>query len=320
MPTGGAPMAAAKTGGGQAYASARASHFRFTPEEVVKYIVVLGVDTPLKDWEDHVLYDPIVQEPLDDGILSSIDTVGVLDPIEVTPMEIDGERRPVVVDGRGRVMHLRRVNELRIQRGDAPYSLDATNSTLNEDEMWLHKITRNSARRERSLMTKISEAAHVIKGGKSKDDAAIAFAVSVSTIENWLALAKAKKKIRDAVSKGVIPPTAGYRLAKLPPDEQEDALEELLTQTGGKRGTARAAQGVKSRRKGNGGAAAAGSSPHTRPRPATIKKLIVAADKDDGVRAIVDGAGYDLCRWITGEVTDRVLPKALRDAMKGDDS
>ena len=125
------------------------------------------------------------------------------------------------------------------------------------------------------------------------------------------------KKVRTAVEDGTIPPTAGYRLAKLPPDEQEDALQELLDQTGGARGTARAAQGVKQSRSGANGSAQAAAPANKRPGAKEIGKIRAAADADDAVMAVLQGCdGYDLCRWLLGEVTERVLPKALRDSLK----
>jgi ParB-like chromosome segregation protein Spo0J len=305
----------AATSGGQAYSARRVSHFRMTPQEVDDLIYIAGIDGP-EDGSD-VLWDPSIEFSFDDDMLNSIDEYGVLEPPLVTPRVINGEKRAVVVDGRDRVRHLRQVNESRLARGEQPHELDVINHSGSEDELLELRIAANT-RRERSIMYFVYEAARLHKEmGKSRDELAKMYGKSESTIDNWVALAGAKKKVRDAVDKGVIPPTAGYRLGKLPADEQEDALQELMDQTGGARGTARAAKGVSQARKGGANGSAAATPANKRPGAKELGKLRAAADADDAVMATLQGCdGYDLMRWLLGEVTERVLPKPLRDALK----
>lgn len=301
-------------GGGQVYTASRVSHFRLTSDEINDLLYIAGIDGP-EDGND-VLWDPSVEFGYDDDLLSSIDNYGVLKPVLVTPRVINGEKRAVVVDGRDRSRHLRRVNEIRVARGDDPHKLDVINTSGSEEELLELRIAAN-VKRERSPMYFVYEANRLHRDlGKPRDEVAKMYGKSESTIDNWIALANAKKKVRDAVENGTIPPTAGYRLAKLPADEQEDALKELLDQTGGARGTARAAQGVKQARS-NGSAGAAAAPANKRPGAKEIGKIRAAADADDAVMAVLQGCdGYDLCRWLLGEVTERVLPKPLRDALK----
>lgn len=322
------------SGGGQAYSSARGSHFNFTDEEVDDYLFVMGVDS--KDGPDNPLYDPRVALPLDDGIFAAINDEGVLDPIEVTPRWIDDKgnivadgstgatKRPFVVDGKTRVMHLRAVNKARRKAGEEPHGLSATNSNLTDDEIIKRRIMRNAARRELDLVTKVSECYRIhSNSGKSSpnmgtDELAVMFACSVSTIENWLALARAKAKVRNAAFDGTIPPTAGYRIAKLPLDEQEDALQELLDQTKGGRGSARAAQQIKTARRGGGGGKnAAPNGSADRPSMKDIKKILDAAEAEDAVKSCLQQTdGWDLLRWIHGDITNAKLPKPIKDVLK----
>jgi ParB family chromosome partitioning protein len=308
-------MTMAQNTSGQVYAASRVSHFRLNADEINELLYIAGIDGP-EDGSD-VLWDPSVEFGYDDDLLSSIDSFGVLKPVLVTPRVVNGEKRAVVVDGRDRARHLRRVNEIRVSRGDDPHKLDVINTSGSEDELLELRIAAN-VKRDRSPMYFIYEANRLCRDhGKSRDEVAKMNGKSVSTIDNWVALANAKKKVRAAVEDGTIPPTAGYRLAKLPMDEQEDALQELLDQTGGARGTARAAQGVKQSRSGSNGSAQAAAPANKRPGAKEIGKIRAAADADDAVMAVLQGCdGYDLCRWLLGEVTERVLPKALRDSLK----
>ncbi len=298
---------------GQAYEAKRVSHFRFSPDEINDLLYIEGVDGKVD--EDDALHDPSVNLPIDDDLLANIDAFGVIEAVKVTPRDVKGERRAVVVDGRDRSRHLRKVNEMRIARGDDPYWLDVVNVSGDEKELEDLRIAANT-RRPRPPMYRVNEVARLKKKGRPNTELAVNFGVSVSTVENMLALHEAKAKVRHAVERDTIPITAGYRLAKLPLDEQEDGLAELLASTGGARGSARAAQGVKTRRGAGGGGGAAAS--HPRPKPSILSKLRQAADKDDDVMAILDGCGYNVLRWMIGEVTDRVLPKAIRDVLKDD--
>src|SRR3989337_1776752 len=89
----------------------RANLFLVDPDD----LVVIGLDTNAKSLNDHYLFDATVREPIDETLVASIMTHGIIQPITV---QKDGDKI-LVVAGRRRVRHAREAN-VRLKKAGAP--------------------------------------------------------------------------------------------------------------------------------------------------------------------------------------------------------
>lgn len=223
----------------------RSSTYVFRPEQPK----IIGYDTD--HGPSHPLYDARVKLPLEEGFVESLRKYGTLQNIGVAKItdvpELLGE--PVVIWGRQRVRGCRRVNETGGDADGNPITLEAKTftGTLFEAIQWA--ITENEARTDDDMLVKADKARRAVDYGVSqakptvaKDPAklaefkkqviaevATAFTVTPKAIEQWLPLSAAAKEVKDAVSSGVISPTAAATIARLDSKEaQREALDKAV--------------------------------------------------------------------------------------------
>gem|GEM_PF-3396143 len=284
-----------------------AVRWKFDPD----LVVILGLDDSCE--EDDPLFDDNAKSKLDDMQVKSVARDGVLQDITITPRVIDGILRPVVVDGRHRTRWARKVNQYAM----APEMRYVHARCVGEDEdTRTEKHTLNYVRATRNILTQARAAKELKDSGRKNQDIAVDLGVSVSTVENLVALAGASKPVIDALNKGLIPPTAGYKLAKLSEEKQAEAVKETLAlaktnePTGKGRAKVADAQAGKKRANGN-------KSAVKRPGIGKVRKLLDASREDEALlKALTQTEPTDFLRWLLGDVSDRVLPAELRLALK----
>lgn len=295
-----------KGSGGQLYDASRVSRFKFAPDDVV----ILGLDT---NDDEGPLYDASVHTPLDENMVQSVYRDGVIQDILVTPMMIDGERKPVVVDGRHRTRWARRANLLRRSAGLEPWPVHARNATDKEINLLAAKHTTNFVRANRDASQKVSAATELAAAGRTKEQIAIDLGCSISSVENFLALGRAEPEVAEAVAKGEIPVTAGYKLAKLPRGKQASAVTTAVTTARESGGKARVSDAIVAKKKAKGDKDA-----NKRPSITKVRHLLEAAQEDSKIhRALSQCEPIDFLRWLLGDVTERVLPEQVRDVIRG---
>ncbi len=208
----------------------------------------------------HHLYDARGMGEPDDALVRNIQAVGIIEPVVVT--RSDGDL-PLVIAGRRRVLAAREANKRFEadgvkQRIKVPAILRA--KTDKAPLLFSIMVSENELREDDGPMARAQKAQRLIDLGGNTSDCALVFGVSTGTVDNWLRLLDASPKVRKAIDAGTIPPTAGYKLAKLDAAEQDVALAEVVA--AGPKGRAAAATKTVSKRK----AVAEGREPVARMR------------------------------------------------------
>lgn len=253
-------------------------------------IVIIGLDTD--DGPEHFLYDPRIHDPLDEHEIASIDYHGVLEPVLVLR---DGKRF-LVVAGRGRVRKAREAKKRQIARGDKPIEVPCILQKGDDKDLWLRSRAENSGRHDDGPLRQAADAAKAIqKYGMTEAEYGASIGKSQSTISGYIALLDMSAKVRAAVERGKITPTAAVKLRKLSKEEQDEQLDKLV------------ASGIKptAERARNAVRAAKGEAPIIPPRDrvaravAVLVKLAPAIEGsdheslldviDDLSRALTDG-------------------------------
>jgi ParB family chromosome partitioning protein len=249
-----------KKGGSQAEGTRR-SYFVFTPDECI----IVGLDT--KDGKEHPLYDERIKLPVDEALVRSIQTYGVLKPIL---FERDGDR-VLVVAGRRRVRAARVAAERQRNAGELEVVVPAI--PKRGDGAMLFGISRaeNAHNAPDGILLNARNAQRMLDMGASEEVVAVSFGVGPQTIKAWLALLGLAPDVIKAVEGGTISPTAAVALGKISRAEQSKKLKEL-TAGGAKPTVADAAAKVR---------AASGKAPIETPKGKLIR-ITNAITKLDG--------------------------------------
>jgi ParB/RepB/Spo0J family partition protein len=191
------------------------------------HCVVIGLDTPHKSLDEHVLYDPDIHLPVPPELIASIRENGVLVPGTARK---DGEKYQIV-DMRTRVRAARLVVDEEVARGvpiDEQTHIPAVIVRGNDLEMLLLSRKLNSGRKQVTLETIATYAEFMgRKYNKSIAEIAATFAVSESHVRNALALGDLGEEGAAAVATGVIKSTHGVVLAQLSREDQAVAIAEI---------------------------------------------------------------------------------------------
>lgn len=281
--------------------------FIFDPSDVI----ILGLDELIDETDP--LHDDGVNSKLDESQVKSVGRDGVIEPIIVTAREINGQLAPVVVDGRNRTRWLRRANELKL--GGKKKFIEAKCITAVAEEGYrVAKHSLNYVRAARTTLSQAKAAEELQAAGHKTADIAITLGVSVSTAENFLALATASKPLTDALKKGALPVSAAYKLAKLPIEKQAEAVKTTLAAASASpKGKAKVSDAHASKRQAKGDAQAV-----ARPGIGKVRKILDKAKEDPAVmKSLTACEPVDFLRWLLGDVSDRVLPKELRTIIRG---
>lgn len=183
----------------------------------------------LVDDENHPLYDERVHFPVDEAMVRNIMVNGVIEPVLIRKNGESKGGTPIVevVDGRQRVKNAREANKRLKAEGKESIRVPATLRRGENKDLYGVMVSANDIRKGDNLLVRAKKCAKLLKYGRTEEEAAILHGVSETTVRNWLALLEASVAVQKAVERAEIPLTVATKLAKLPMDEQPEALEKL---------------------------------------------------------------------------------------------
>ncbi len=274
----------------QAFEASRFSGFLMNPND----LVIIGLDTD--DGPEHPLFDERSKQPLDPQFVGEIRALGILQAVKVRK---NGDKAEVVA-GRQRVRAAREVNKDACEICLVPVTLDRG----SDDRMRDITISENEHRVNDSIEVKLKKLERYLASGRSEQEAAQRFRVSLQTIKNWLTLLEAGPEVTEALQAGTITPSAAVPVAKLPRAKQGPVLAKALTQ--GAPTVANVNATIRSERNGT-------VIPPS-PSRALLKRIAnstYASNFDAGDKWLV----RMVLRYVLGEVTAESIPP-LMEAIK----
>jgi ParB family chromosome partitioning protein len=187
-------------------------------------IVIIGLDT--QHGPEHPLYDARIHEPLREATVLDIMKRGVIEPIAVRK---DGVAA-VVIDGRRRVMHAREANRRLEADGKPLVKVPALSPHKGTDADHAELlVVLNEHREGDSMVNRARKAQAMLSRGFTEAQVAQMFAVSVSTLKNFLSLLDLSEMALKALADKTIGLTEAYGLAKKSRDEQDEILSRPET-------------------------------------------------------------------------------------------
>lgn len=202
-----------------AFDAKRSNIYNLDPDE----IVIIGLDTG--DGPEHPLYDDRVHLPLDEKLYRNIKYLKRI--IENCGVRKNGPKAECTW-GRQRIRCARKLNAELREAGLEPIMVPCTVERGDDGRMMGMMISENEARRDSTPLIKARTAQRYIEHGRSEEDAAEVFGVSVKTIQTWLSLLDLDKSVQALVEKGKLSATAAGKLVELPRDEQKQKAKELV--------------------------------------------------------------------------------------------
>lgn len=206
----------------QAIEGARMNAFVLDPSD----IVVVGIDT--EDGPQHPLYDERVFAPLEENMVKNLMVHGVIEPVIVRK---NGDCVEVVA-GRRRVLHAREANVRLAREGSETIRVPVVLKRGDDATMMGVAISENEVRRDDVPTIKAAKLQRYLATGKTEQEAAVAFGVTVQTIRNWSRMADLDATVLEAVDAGLISSSAASELADLGRSDQRTQLQALLEAAG----------------------------------------------------------------------------------------
>lgn len=190
--------------------------------------------------KNHSLYDERVEAIADDdpdfqALVASIVEIGVKTQIHVIR---DGDKL-LVKDGNQRVRAARKANKIRAAKGLDPVQVPFKVVHERNGETQAEKASMN-IRVKSPAMVQARLALRLEGMGKSREQIAVAMGCTVPMVDNYLRLLDCAPKVQQAVEQDKASPQVARELAKLPREEQEKALEVMLTE-----GVAKGSAGIR---------------------------------------------------------------------------
>jgi ParB family transcriptional regulator, chromosome partitioning protein len=199
---------------------------------------ISGASIPSADPDDftivedpgHLLHDDRVHLPLQEALVLSIMTHGVLEAVTVVR---DGSDL-LVADGRQRVKNAREANRRLKAQGSMPVRVPYV-CKRGSDRKILGVMASTFIRTEDSPVSRAHKMQKHVDIGRSHAEIAIDFGCSPKVVKETLLLLDCSESVRKAVSEG-LPVRAAGTLAKLPREEQTKALARMR-EAGAAKGT-----------------------------------------------------------------------------------
>lgn len=264
----------------------RGNLWQFDPKDMV----IIGHDT--KDGPEHELYDERIKLPLDESMILSIMAIGVRESVTIRKNAANGTAE--VVNGRRRVLHAREANKRLKKKGEPIVSVPAILETGSEEHMNEVSIALNEIRVDDPMMVKVAKCERLLaRNGGDRPAAARAFGVTTAAIKNWMKIAELAPKVRKAIDRGDISPSAAATLHGKEKEEQVAALDKLIaTAPVGKKGKGK---GKKKKPTAKAAKAAAGK------RPAPGRRVLMKLIEDEELSAKLDPGMIHGIRLALGE-------------------
>ena len=210
--------------------AARGQHFFVDPHRVT----VVGRDTehgpgghPL--WDERALRDP------DSARVKNIRRYGVKVPVIVRKngRHEDGPYKGLdvleVIDGRGRTIDCREAWRLANEAGEVTPQLKVEFERSDEDTQVGIMISLNEHRADDTPMNRARKAGRILASGRSVQDVAGMFGVTVAAVRLWRQLLELSRPVQRAVDNDRISASAALQLRKLSHDDQRKKLAELVS-------------------------------------------------------------------------------------------
>jgi ParB family chromosome partitioning protein len=237
-------------------------------------IHIVGLDDGHDDTGANIdpLYDERIALDLDENFVRNIMVYGINSPVLCR----DEAGRTVVVDGRQRVRAAREANRRFNQAGEVQLKVPVIIVNGSDRRVQGIMISANEQRQDDTVMVKAKKAVRMLDLTGSKDEVCVAFGKTAQTINSWIRLVNAVTEIHEAVEAGTISATAAIELAGLPRDEQVEALNRAVTDTGSRAdGSKKTASAAKARKARNG------SGQRTYLKKGWLKKAMKTSAFDD---------------------------------------
>ena len=183
----------------------------------------------------HKLYDPRVEDPVDEALVASILYKGVVEPIIVWKDPELG--KSCVLDGKHRVQAARAANKILRKRGEAIKLVQAVVSRGTAVAAMGTMTVANEGRTPPTPMQRARRAEQLLADGYDEAQVATLLHCSTTALKNYIALTGCSAAVRQAVDSGRIPPTVAYKMSKIEPAEQKEQLEKMLATGPKKRGS-----------------------------------------------------------------------------------
>jgi len=265
--------------GKQALEGTRLNAFAVDPDN----LVVIGWDT--KDGPEHPLYDERAQLPISEEMVNSIMLLGIL---EVVLVRKNGEAIEVVA-GRQRVKNAREANKRLKKAGNELVRVPCMVRKGDDGTLLGVSISENEIREGDPLTVKAAKLERYLATGKSEEEAAIVYGVSLQSIRNWRKISDLDPSVVKAIEGGKVKASAAWNLASLPRDEQKAELEKQLS-SGGRVTAKKTQKAAKSHKTGEDTFA---------PGKRTINKVLKLDKKQGGV---LNGDFVRGVLWVLGDV------------------
>ncbi len=277
--------------------------------------LVAPEDLVLIEDKTHPRYDPRVELPINEGLVTSILSEGFHSTIRAYR---DGTKA-VVLSGIQRTKAAREANRRLREKGLDPIRVEVRLERGDEGALFGVQVLANENRQDTSPMERARLLQRLIAFGRSEEQAGAVIGLDKTQAKRLLSLLDCAPQVQRAVEAGKCPPTAASKLAKLPREEQVAALDQVLAEGPSQRGKAATVARVsKAIRKDNG------------PQPPSRKEIKAAVERADAhwpgrdIADVLDWAatgnlreGSHFARWITSdEHAAQFKPKAEAEPEK----
>ncbi len=187
------------------------------------------------------LYDPSIEEPLDETFVQDIDNRGQESAIAIwrngrhASGPYKGEHIFLIVYGRSRWRAVIEVNRRRKARGMGPEDMLQVKCEIKQykdmDEAEAAMIAENLQRKVVSLKEKIATVCRKLNDGWTISTISAVSKMSITEVQQYKSLSQASEKVLEAVISKKLPQAAAIELAdSLSREEQDTAVDRLLAQ------------------------------------------------------------------------------------------
>jgi ParB family transcriptional regulator, chromosome partitioning protein len=207
-----------KTRSHAALIGSRTDAFWCDPDE----LIIVGLDT--QDGPEHPLYEPKIKRDLQEAAILNVMRLGVRKAVLVRK---DGDRA-LLIDGRTRVRWAREANKRLKAEGRDLLKVRAFAERCSDEEAHDLMVSLNEVRVDETPIERANKLNRLIGRGRSEEEAAILYGVSLQTVKGLLAQLDLVESVQARVAAGELGIAEGKRLAALPRAEQEKVAAERV--------------------------------------------------------------------------------------------
>lgn len=200
----------------------------------------------VQEQEGHALYDEDrAKLEVNESLVLDLMYNGILEPIIVRKDPESGVME--VIAGNQRVKACIEANRRLKKQGKELLRMPATVRRGDAAVMMGLQISENAQREDETPLGKGKKIERYLALGRSAEEAAARFRMSVASVKNLIGLLNAPRQVRTAVQKGEISASDGYKLARLEPAEAKTKLQKLAKEAPKAKGKRRGKSARKAR-------------------------------------------------------------------------